>query len=184
MVVTRWWSAQAKAAALKPAPSVLITCDGPDRRFNVFTWAGKAKDSLSSEPETIPSAIWRESDGADGPYGLLRHPIYTGLLAMYTGTALVTGESLAIIGLTLVALGYWRKVRLEEANLNVAFGADYDAIAARRGRCCPGSSEGPQKAVLGERSQCIAKVFAPSPRPAPARTHPKSRLARRSAVHS
>src|ERR1035441_8299135 len=31
-----------------------------------------------------------------GPYRVLRHPIYTGLLAMYAGAALVTGEWLAI----------------------------------------------------------------------------------------
>jgi protein-S-isoprenylcysteine O-methyltransferase Ste14 len=62
-----------------------------------------------------------------GPYKLLRHPIYTGLLAMYTGVVLVTGEWLAIVGFTMVVLAYWRKIRLEEANLSVAFGADYDA---------------------------------------------------------
>jgi protein-S-isoprenylcysteine O-methyltransferase Ste14 len=62
-----------------------------------------------------------------GPYRLLRHPIYTGLLAMYVGVALVTCEWLAVVGFTLVAVAYWRKIRLEEANLNVAFGADYDA---------------------------------------------------------
>jgi hypothetical protein len=36
-----------------------------------------------------------------GPYKLLRHPIYTGLLAIYAGTVLVTGEWLAIIGLAM-----------------------------------------------------------------------------------
>jgi protein-S-isoprenylcysteine O-methyltransferase Ste14 len=62
-----------------------------------------------------------------GPYRMLRHPIYTGLLAMYAGTALVTGERLAIIGLAMAAFAYWRKIQLEEANLNLAFGAEYDA---------------------------------------------------------
>jgi protein-S-isoprenylcysteine O-methyltransferase Ste14 len=66
-----------------------------------------------------------------GPYRLLRHPIYTGLLAMYLGLAMVTGEWLALIGVALAALAYWRKVRLEEATLDAAFGADYDAY--RRG---------------------------------------------------
>jgi protein-S-isoprenylcysteine O-methyltransferase Ste14 len=62
-----------------------------------------------------------------GPYKLLRHPIYTGVLTMYAGVAIVTGEWLAIIGLALVVLAYGRKIRLEEANLDVAFGADYAA---------------------------------------------------------
>ena len=62
-----------------------------------------------------------------GPYRLLRHPIYTGLLAMYIGPALVTGEWLALIGAVMAVFAYWRKIRLEEATLSVAFGADYDA---------------------------------------------------------
>jgi len=66
-----------------------------------------------------------------GPYRLLGHPIYTGLLAMYVGAALVTGERLAFIGLVMAVFAYWRKIRLEEANLNLAFGAEYAAY--RRG---------------------------------------------------
>ncbi|MGA2136316.1 MAG: isoprenylcysteine carboxylmethyltransferase family protein [Bryobacteraceae bacterium] len=61
-----------------------------------------------------------------GPYKLLRHPIYTGILAMYAGGALVMGEWLALIGLAMAVFAYGRKIRLEEANLKVAFGADYD----------------------------------------------------------
>ena len=62
-----------------------------------------------------------------GPYQRLRHPIYTGLLAMYVGTALVTGTWLAIVGVVIAGVAYWRKIRLEEKNLEVAFGAEYDA---------------------------------------------------------
>jgi protein-S-isoprenylcysteine O-methyltransferase Ste14 len=61
-----------------------------------------------------------------GPYSLLRHPIYTGLLAMYLGPAIVTGEWHALIGVAIAALAYWRKIRLEERNLEVAFGAKYE----------------------------------------------------------
>ncbi|HEY6271088.1 MAG TPA: isoprenylcysteine carboxylmethyltransferase family protein [Terriglobales bacterium] len=62
-----------------------------------------------------------------GPYRWLRHPIYTGILTMYLGVVLVTGEWLAIAGFAMVLFAYWRKIRLEEANLTVAFGAHYDA---------------------------------------------------------
>lgn len=61
-----------------------------------------------------------------GPYKVLRHPIYTGLLAMYLGLAIISGEWLAAIGLTVAVLAYWRKIRLEEAKLSLAFGAEYD----------------------------------------------------------
>jgi len=62
-----------------------------------------------------------------GAYRLVRHPIYTGILAMYVGAALVTGRWLAIIGVAMAGFAYWRKIRLEEANLDAVFGADYDA---------------------------------------------------------
>src|SRR5215813_777491 len=73
-----------------------------------------------------------------GPYKLLRHPIYTGILMMYVGTAVVTGEWLAILGLFMVTLAYWRKIRLEESNLNLAFGADYDAYRREAWALVPG----------------------------------------------
>jgi protein-S-isoprenylcysteine O-methyltransferase Ste14 len=73
-----------------------------------------------------------------GPYRRLRHPIYTGLLAMYVGQAIVTGEWLAVAGLAMAFYAYWRKIRLEEANLVVAFGADYDAYRSATWALVPG----------------------------------------------
>jgi protein-S-isoprenylcysteine O-methyltransferase Ste14 len=61
-----------------------------------------------------------------GPYKMLRHPIYTGLLTMYAGTAVVSGTWLAIVGLVMAICAYWRKVLLEEVNLRAEFGEDYD----------------------------------------------------------
>lgn len=85
------------------------------RRALGRNWSGEI--SIKVEHQLIRS----------GPYQWLRHPIYTGLLAMYLGAALVMGTWLAIVGLAMAGFAYWRKIRLEEANLEVAFGADYDA---------------------------------------------------------
>jgi len=60
-----------------------------------------------------------------GPYRLLRHPIYTANIGMYVGTALVSGQGHAVVGVAMVMVAYWRKVRLEEAKLREAFGAEY-----------------------------------------------------------
>lgn len=60
-----------------------------------------------------------------GPYRVVRHPIYTALLAMYLGTTIVSGQMHALIGLVLALIAYLRKTRLEETNLVNAFGADY-----------------------------------------------------------
>jgi protein-S-isoprenylcysteine O-methyltransferase Ste14 len=73
-----------------------------------------------------------------GPYRWVRHPIYTGLLAMYAGTTLVSGEWHALAGLVLAGLAYVRKIRLEEANLLSGFGANYAAYQSETKALIPG----------------------------------------------
>ena len=75
---------------------------------------------------------------SSGPYRLLRHPIYTGILAMYLGMGLATCKWLAVAGFAMAALAYWRKVRLEEANLHTAFGADFQAYRQKTWALLPG----------------------------------------------
>jgi len=60
-----------------------------------------------------------------GPYRVVRHPIYTAMLGMCAGSAVVIGELHAVVGLVMAVFAYGRKVRLEEANLIESFGADY-----------------------------------------------------------
>ena len=62
-----------------------------------------------------------------GPYRFVRHPIYTAWLGMFAGTAIVSGQMHALLGFAMAAFAYWRKIRLEEANLRNAFGPEYDA---------------------------------------------------------
>jgi protein-S-isoprenylcysteine O-methyltransferase Ste14 len=59
-----------------------------------------------------------------GPYGLVRHPIYTGLILaiLATGVAVATGTSL--LGALLISFGEWRKARMEESFLDAEMGAD------------------------------------------------------------
>lgn len=60
-----------------------------------------------------------------GPYRIVRHPIYTGLLLAFFGTALVIGEWRALVGTALVAIAFWRKLRLEERWMCELFGDQY-----------------------------------------------------------
>jgi protein-S-isoprenylcysteine O-methyltransferase Ste14 len=60
-----------------------------------------------------------------GPYRFVRHPIYTGLLFMLSGTALISGRLGAIAGLAFGFLGLWIKLRQEEALMMRHFPADY-----------------------------------------------------------
>ena len=61
-----------------------------------------------------------------GPYQYLRHPIYTGVLAMYLGAMLVSGQLHALIAMAVIALAYLRKLRLEEKILSQNFGPAFD----------------------------------------------------------
>jgi len=67
-----------------------------------------------------------------GPYGIVRHPIYTGLIASAFATALMKGTILALAGAAIMTLGFWIKARLEERFLREQLGADaYDAYRRR-----------------------------------------------------
>ena len=67
-----------------------------------------------------------------GPYALVRHPIYTGIMVAAFGTALVRGYASGFVGAAMMTLGFYLKARLEEGFLRDELGADaYDAYARR-----------------------------------------------------
>ncbi len=67
----------------------------------------------------------------DGPYRWVRHPIYSGLLLMFAGTALAIGEWRGVLAVAIAAAAFWRKLRLEEAVMRGQFGDAYDRYAGR-----------------------------------------------------
>jgi len=60
-----------------------------------------------------------------GPYALVRHPIYAGLLLALTGTALMVGKWRALIGLALMIVALLRKLTIEERFMTEQFGEAY-----------------------------------------------------------
>lgn len=60
-----------------------------------------------------------------GPYRVVRHPIYTGMLVAAIGTALVSGEWRALLAVALILFTHSRKALREEALLTKEFGGDY-----------------------------------------------------------
>ena len=67
-----------------------------------------------------------------GPYGIVRHPIYTGIIAAAIALALVKGTVIAFAGALLAAFGFWVKARLEEGFLREQLGAEaYDGYRRR-----------------------------------------------------
>jgi protein-S-isoprenylcysteine O-methyltransferase Ste14 len=58
-----------------------------------------------------------------GPYRVIRHPIYSAMIGMTIGTALVSGETHALLAIVILMGAYARKIWLEEQNLARVFGA-------------------------------------------------------------
>ncbi len=73
-----------------------------------------------------------------GPYRVVRHPIYSGLLFGILGTAVVVGQVRAILGLLLMMTGVLIKIRREEAALRQHFGSAYLEYAHRVPALVPG----------------------------------------------
>jgi protein-S-isoprenylcysteine O-methyltransferase Ste14 len=66
-----------------------------------------------------------------GPYGWVRHPIYTGLLVMFLGTAVTVGQWRGLPAIGLILVSFLIKLRLEEQWMTELFGPQYEAYRRR-----------------------------------------------------
>jgi protein-S-isoprenylcysteine O-methyltransferase Ste14 len=65
-----------------------------------------------------------------GPYGLVRHPVYTGLALHFAALCLATGNLLLILGTLLVSYpSFYLRARAEEILLRERFGTEYEKYA-------------------------------------------------------
>jgi len=68
----------------------------------------------------------------DGPYAVVRHPLYACFFALTFATALVwTYPGGAMIALGIFLVGVWVRIRSEEKLLRQTFGAQFDEYAKR-----------------------------------------------------
>lgn len=75
----------------------------------------------------------------EGPYALVRHPIYTGMLGMLVATALAFAHWIALVpALILYGAGTVIRVRSEEKLLREAFGRAFEEYARRVPAVLPG----------------------------------------------
>ena len=73
-----------------------------------------------------------------GPYAIVRHPIYTGILVAALATMALRGTAAAIAGVALLTIGFTLKGRLEERFLRAELGvAAYDAYARKTAMLVP-----------------------------------------------
>ncbi len=74
-----------------------------------------------------------------GPYALVRHPIYTGMIFALFATAIAEATISTLVGAALIAFGLWLKARIEERFLTAELGADaYGAYRRRVPMLVPG----------------------------------------------
>ena len=83
------------------------------RRYLGRNWSGTV--TLKQDHELIRS----------GPYRYVRHPIYTGLLLAFVGSALARDEWRGVVAVVIVYAALWRKLRLEERWMIETFGDAY-----------------------------------------------------------
>ena len=89
-------------------------------------WSGTV--TLKQDHELITS----------GPYAWVRHPIYTGLLLGFVGLAIARGEWRSILAVVIIALAFWRKLRIEESWMLEQFGDAYRSYRRRVAALIPG----------------------------------------------
>ena len=76
-----------------------------------------------------------------GPYGLMRHPIYTSMFGMLIGTAIAISQwPELLIGAVIFLLGTALRIRAEEQLLIDAFGDEYREYARKVPALVPGRS--------------------------------------------
>ena len=72
-----------------------------------------------------------------GPYRIVRHPIYTGILTMFLGTAIQFGLLRSFLGVVLCAISFRIKLAVEEQLMLQQFGHQYVEYSAQVRRIVP-----------------------------------------------
>ena len=72
-----------------------------------------------------------------GPYGVVRHPMYSGFLFALAGTAIAVGEIRAFIGLGLAFITFFIKSAVEERFMREEFSDENARYSQRVRRLIP-----------------------------------------------
>jgi protein-S-isoprenylcysteine O-methyltransferase Ste14 len=72
-----------------------------------------------------------------GPYAVVRHPIYTGILAGFLGTATAISQVRGFIVFVLIFHILWVKLRMEEQWMRSQFGETYATYAHQTAALVP-----------------------------------------------
>ena len=73
-----------------------------------------------------------------GPYRFMRHPIYSGVLLAFAGTAVAFGDWRSVVALAIAVAALWTKLRREERMMAARFAGEYADYQARVAALVPG----------------------------------------------
>lgn len=73
-----------------------------------------------------------------GPYRWVRHPIYSGLILAFVGTAVAIGQWRGVLAVVLSLVAIAQRIAVEERFMQREFGAAYNAYAKRVHALVPG----------------------------------------------
>ncbi len=95
-----------------------------------------------------------------GPYAVVRHPLYSGLLLASFGTALAFGLWRAVAGAALLWIAFLSRARREDALLAGQFGDEFNEFRAHTGRLLPrcDRSGGMAAALLGGAAAVLGAI--------------------------
>src|SRR6267142_1059796 len=76
-----------------------------------------------------------------GPYRVIRHPIYTGILLALLGTAIAMGKVRGLLAIAVAWLSFYMKARREESFLMHEFGEQFEAHVKQTGMFLPKNAQ-------------------------------------------
>ena len=97
-----------------------------------------ARAALGTMWSSAPLAREHHQLRIEGPYGVTRHPIYTGILGMLAGTALLSGLGYWAVVVAVVIAGLEIEIHSEEQLMAESFPQDYPAYRRRVPQLIPG----------------------------------------------
>jgi protein-S-isoprenylcysteine O-methyltransferase Ste14 len=106
--------------------------------FAGAAFAGLARLSLGANWSSRARIRAQHTLSTSGPYRIVRHPIYSGLLVLYLGTAVILGQARGYIAFVILFVTWFFKSRTEDRLLAERFGPDFETYRRRTKALIPG----------------------------------------------
>jgi protein-S-isoprenylcysteine O-methyltransferase Ste14 len=97
-----------------------------------------ARVTLGRNWSSVPQVKEQHELVVKGPYRIVRHPIYTGLILAAAGTALAQNRGIWLFMVVLILASYWLKIRVEERLMMETFPEEYPEYRRRVKALIPG----------------------------------------------